>query len=308
MEMFHDWHTRAAVRTQVRRAFSRDRDEGKLLFPPDLIPYMSHPLIAGVARSSSEELISKHLYQYLLFTTNFEISIVNRVTHRLAIASLPVGVPDSIRLDALKIYTDEGYHAVFSLDLIEQIRKITGIQPAPYTFDSYQDRLDAVARRALPNHIDLAQLIQVVIFETAITSILDDIPKDQNVALVVRETIADHARDERFHHAFFARVFKEVWAKLDDRAKNEIALALPELITTSLAPHTTPIQALLQSLGVNHDTARTVVEDTYTRNNVAAGIRKTARHTLHMLQSEGVLSRPGAEQMFHNALLLASLT
>ncbi|WP_059010054.1 diiron oxygenase [Streptomyces specialis] len=229
--MTRDWYERAGVRTGPRRrpgAGLRDElDAGRLYFPPDLVPYHDHPLVQALPARRRDELLARHLFHYLTFTAHFETRVVNRATERIAGGRGGVETGTDVRLDAYRIYCDEGYHSLYSLDVVDQISTATGIAPLPYAFDPFLRRLDATGARAFPESPVLAQLLQVVVFETLITGILSDIPPDDRVLTVVRDIVRDHARDEGWHHAFFSRFFRELWAQQSAADRARIARCAP---------------------------------------------------------------------------------
>ncbi|MGW7005989.1 hypothetical protein ACWGCW_25070 [Streptomyces sp. NPDC054933] len=51
------------------------------------------------------------------------------------------------RLDAYRIYCDEGYHSLYSFEVAHQVAAASGIPPLPYDFAPYLQRLDQVGER-----------------------------------------------------------------------------------------------------------------------------------------------------------------
>jgi hypothetical protein len=239
--VFDDWYDRATVRQGPRRAIAAELDQDRLFFPDRLIPYLDHPLVRELPAQARRAVSARHLYQYLEFTAHFEARVVNRAAERIANGRIGMPLKPRTRLDAFKIHCDESYHALFSLDLVQQIEAASGVAALPYRFENVLDRLDAVGPTLLPDEPVLAQLLQLVVFETVVTSILSDVPRDTQVLTVVREVVRDHARDEARHHAFFADFFKLLWLRLDRRQRERAARALPLLIRLSLWPDTAPV-------------------------------------------------------------------
>lgn len=272
-------------------------------FPRHLIPHMSHPLVAGADVPVLRYLEAQHLFQWLQFTARFEVAVVNRATERIAGGTSGVEVPMSGRLAAYKIYVDEGYHSLYSLDLVNQVSGQAGLEPLPYDFAPFLERLDAVAD-ALPGHRRLMQLLQVVVFETLITSILRDIPADKRVMSVVRDTVKDHAEDEGQHHAYFSRFFGLLWSGLDEATRDRVAVHLPALITRSLRPATEPATNAMLVAGFPTAHIRTIVEESYSATAVNASNRVAAEHTIRLFEAFDVLDRPGVREQFTHAGLI----
>lgn len=299
-----DWYAKAGVRRDPRRLLRDELRTGQLYFPPALIPYAGHPLVRALPADAQEALAARHLFQYLGFTTHFETEVVNRATQRIATGRSGVDTGAETRLDAFRIYCDEGYHALYSFDVIRQISDACGVEPVPYDFAPFRDRLDAVGLEALPGQPALAQLLQVVVFETLVTAILNDVPKDGRVLTVVRQIVRDHARDEGWHHAFFSCFFQDLWARQSPRERERVARCLPGLIRSSLLPDLRPVRAALAAAGLGAARVEEVVRDSYPRAATERGMREAARHALRLFEETGVLAVDGARDAFHAAGLL----
>ncbi len=299
-----DWYDRAGVRTSPRRRLAGELAAGQLFFPPALVPYLDHPLVAALPEDRRTALLARHLFHYLDFTAQFETQVVNRATERIAGGRSGMDVPIATRLDAYRIYVDEGYHSLYSLDVVDQISRAAGIAPAPYDFAPFLRRLDGVGERALPDEPLLAQLLQVVVFEMLITAILNDVPKDPRVLTLVRDIVRDHARDEGRHHVFFARLFRELWAQETTARRGRVARCLPGLIRSSLLPDLTPVRVSLAAAGLPTRAVADVVRDAYPRERVDESVRAASRHAVRLFEETGVLDVDGGREAFAAAGLL----
>ncbi|MGW7406429.1 diiron oxygenase [Streptomyces sp. NPDC054833] len=298
------WYEKAGVRTDPRRVIGDELEAGKTLFPEKLIPYLDHPLVRTLEPRQRFALIARHLYQYMLFTMHFETSVVNRAAGRIADGTSGLHLPSSVRLDAYKIYCDEAYHALYSLDVVEQVSEATGVETPDYDFAPFLGRLDAIGAEVLPGEPVLVQLLQVVVFETLVTSILKDIPKDPSVVGTVREVVRDHAEDEGRHHAYFAAFFKELWQGMSPALRVRAARCLPELVSRSLTPDLVPVRSSLGAAGLGDAAVREIVADCYAPEQLRRGVRSSARHTFHLFESVGVLDVAGARDACTSAGLL----
>lgn len=83
-----DWHRRAGVRVDPRRVLHEDLDRAKAFFPERLIPYLDHEIVRALPPDTVRGLVIHHLYQYLQFTTSFEMRVVNRAAERIATSRL----------------------------------------------------------------------------------------------------------------------------------------------------------------------------------------------------------------------------
>ncbi|ATL31991.1 diiron oxygenase [Streptomyces formicae] len=303
----HDWYERSGVRSGPHRTVAGPLDPAARFFPHHLVPYWDHPLVRALPERRRQELLARHLYHYLNFTAHFETRVVNRATERIADGRTGLDLPAQVRLDAYRIYCDEGYHALFSLDVVEQIAAGTGIPPLPYAFDPFLRQLDGIGAELLAGEPVLAQLLQVVVFETLVTSVLDEVPKDRDVLPVVREIVRDHARDEGHHHVYFSRFFERLWHDLPTSLQRRAARCLPELIVSSLSPDLRPVGAALTVAGLGPDAVRDVIADSYRSPASTAALRTSARHSVRLFRDAGVLELPGAAEAFGAAGLLADV-
>jgi len=298
---FERWYDIAGVRSGTRRMFTDETDAGKVFYPQYLVPYLAHEALADLPQAQRRVLTIRHLYQFLMSTTHLETRIVNTTAERIANNRAGLDLPISMRLDAFKVYCDEGYHSLYSLDLADQIAADTGVAIPPWDYGGFVDRLEETGRRLMPDEPAVVPLLQTVVFETLITAVLNEIPNDTSVITVVRELTRDHAMDEGHHHRFFAQFFHELWANLDHRLREPVARTLPALIQACLTWDVEPVRGSLLMSGVDSATAATVVADTYTQTGSNADI---CRATVRTFRSAGVFDVPGAEEAFATHQLL----
>jgi P-aminobenzoate N-oxygenase AurF len=297
------WYESAGVRSGLRRMLRDETDQGKTYFPAGLIPYLGHELVRDLSPRLRHELTVRHLYQFLLATTHLETRVVNRGAERIANDRIGVPVPVQTRLDAFKVYCDEGYHSLYSLDMVGQVQATTGIAAPPWDFGGFANRLDETAERLLPGEPVLAQLLQVVVFETLITAVLNELPTDTSVVTTIRDLVRDHARDEGRHHRFFAGFFHHLWTNLDASLRPRAALAMPAFIEDCLRWDAEPVRRSLALAGLPPDEVTTIVADAY---GGPQKIRHTASATVRICRSAGVLDEAGAWDAFASAGLVGA--
>jgi hypothetical protein len=278
---FDQWYDIAGVRSGIRRMFADETDAGKVFYPQRLVPYLAHEALADLPESQRRELTIRHLYQFLMSTTHLETRVVNTTAELIANNRAGLDLPNSVRLDAFKVYCDEGYHSLYSLDLADQIASATGVAIPPSNYGRIVDWLQETGRRLLPDEPALVPLLQTVVFETLITA--------------VRDLTRDHAKDEGHHHRFFAQFFHDLWANLDHRLREPVAHALPALVRACLTWDVEPVRASLLMSGVDDATAAAVVADVYAETGSNADV---CRATVRTFRSAGVLDVPGAEEAF----------
>src|SRR4051794_12907118 len=175
---FDQWYDTAGVRSGIRRMFADETDDGKVFYPQHLVPYLAHEALADLPESQRRALTIRHLYQVLLSTTHLETRVVNTTAERIANNRAGFDLPNRKRMDAFKVYCDEGYHALYSLDLADQIASATGVVIPPWNYGGIVDWLEGTGGRLLPPEPPPGALPQTAGFETLITALLVEIPND----------------------------------------------------------------------------------------------------------------------------------
>jgi hypothetical protein len=301
---FADWDDKARVRVSPRRLLVDEECSGKVFFPPALVPVANHPLVRELGPSALREILIKHLYGYVDFTANFEMEVINSAAKLIAGRKAGFDLPDQMFFDAYKIYCDEAYHSVFSADIKRQVETVTGIAPPPYDFGAFIRRLDEIIAPAKRENESLARLFIAILFETLISATLNKIPGDEKVVTAIREMVADHADDEARHHFYFASLMDLIWPQLRDGQRSLIAPLLPNLIVKCLEPDYTAARRWLAGFGLAPDAIDQIIGESYPAANVIAGIRKTARATLGILERNGVFAEPAALDTAHKCGLI----
>lgn len=293
---FATWFERSSVRQAPRRVLEEDED--KHAFSPDLVPLAGHELVRALPDEVFEQVLTQHLYRYLDFTTKLEHLVVNRTVLGIAHRTVGVELPDEMVFDAYKIYCDEAYHAVFSVDLLRQVRARTGIAPRLAAEPYFTTRLRQLQESLAPELRPLAELLFVVCSETLISATLAEVPDDPRVHAAVRDTIRDHAQDEGRHHAYFASFLKHLWNQLDAPVRRELGPLLPDLVLAFLHPDLPAVRGELLGYGLSRDDAEHVIAEVYEERKVREYARDTARLTLRHFASVGVFDDPAARDRF----------
>jgi hypothetical protein len=277
---------------------------GKVYFSPELVPVAHHPLVALRGPQVARELLIQHAYHYLDFTAHFEIMVVNVATERIARGEAGIELPHEMRLDAYKIYTDEAYHSLFSADLRGQVQEATGVAPEPVLFHEFLRRLEEMQTAVPADLKPLAELFVVILFETLVSAILNNIPKDERVITSLRELVADHAEDEARHHVFFSQFMDMLWPQMTKGQQSVVGPLLPYFIIKCLEPDYALIRRRLTKYGLTPEETEQVIAESYPSPVVMAGLRKTARATLHLLKRNGVFEDSQTLEAFQASGLL----
>jgi hypothetical protein len=294
---FRSWYEKSTVRSQPRRMLSA-ADPAPHFFSPDLVPAARHPLVRVLSPERYRTLLVQHLYRYLDFTARLEHLVVNRTVLGIAHDTLGLQLPEPMRLDAYKIYCDEAYHALFSADLIVQVRNATGIAPALPPEPFFLRRLAAVRAGADERSRPLVDLMFVIISETLISATLAEVPDDPEVAGAVREVLRDHLADEGRHHRYFALFLRQLWTQLDTGDRQAAALLVPALVDCFLRPDQEAVRADLLAAGLSPADADQVVAEVFPPDLVRGYTWSTTRQMVRYFAQLGALDDPEVEAVF----------
>jgi P-aminobenzoate N-oxygenase AurF len=297
---FKRWDEISWIRSKPMR---EDAISG-LPFSPELVPLASHQAIATDANRWMT-VLAYRLLAHLQFTTLLELNHVNPVCSALAQGRAPVSLNTDQRNDALRIYCDEGGHALFVEKLSTKVEETFGLDHSVIGRPQFERTLD----RLLSDHQDrispnLIKFFFVSISETLVTSVLNDVPSDPRVSSVVRDVIGDHAADEALHSVYFRHLFPMLWHHLSPYEKEEMGQLLPQLVWAFLGPDRQYEYNILRHLGFNREEAEGILEEVYVSKQVAAGVKLAAKPTLKMFESCGVFSRFSIQQAFADNELL----
>ncbi len=292
------WYESAGVRTGTRQMLRTEMEDGKVFFPARLVPHLAHDEVRSLPPERSQELTIRHLYQFLLSTTHLETRIVNSAAELIATGRSGLDLPVRARMDAFKVYCDEGYHALYSLDLADQVTAVTGVPIPPCDYGGLVGQVSETGRRSLPGEPRLAALLQVVVFETLITAVLNEVPSDTSVVGTIREVARDHARDEGRHHRFFGAFLHELWAQLDTSLRAPVARAMPALISDCLSWDVAPVRVSLRLAGLGEEAVDRVIQSCYLGPPAGHRKQQICRATVRLCESAGLLDIPGAEEEF----------
>jgi hypothetical protein len=305
--VFAQWDSNSAVRTRPRRMID-EVDEGKTLFSPALMPCAAHPLVVARGPATVHELLTRRLYTYLDFTTVLEQQYVNPTLMRISQNRTGIQLCDEMRLDAYRIYCDEAYHALFSADLKQQVESCTAIPPSLVGRPAFAATLRA-AKRRLPRSIwPAADLCFAIVSETLISGVLTGIPQDPTVVTTVRESIADHAVDERKHHAYFSKLAERFWPQLNTAERRTLGPVFGDFIVGFLSPDLDAYRLMLLTMGFPERDARQILLESHPRAATETGIRHAARATVKLLERMGVLRDPFVADHFGRLRLIGPAT
>ncbi|OHV69590.1 diiron oxygenase [Pseudofrankia sp. BMG5.36] len=296
------WYVTASVRRSQRHLVADDTDRNALYYPRSVAKVVSHPLIAGnddVVR----DVLALSLMHYLDSTVVLEQQIVNPCFLTICDDQLPVSLPAEARSRAYMYYCDEAYHALCADDLGTQVRERTGLALTKRTPGFLIDLGDALLQVSGDHLRALVELAFTIVSETLISQSLLRIPADPTVVPAVRASVADHARDEKNHHAYFARFLPVFWPLLDSRTQEALGRLFPRFIRSFLEPDRTALAFILRQY-VTAEEAEIIITETYPPTVVDSDVRAAARATLNLCERTGMMRIPAIASEFERAHLV----
>ncbi|AFY54491.1 P-aminobenzoate N-oxygenase AurF [Rivularia sp. PCC 7116] len=299
--LFSGWNEKSWIRSKPMR---QDSIVG-LPFSPDLVPLANHSVIAQDSNLWMT-VLAYRLLAHLQFTTLLELNHVNPVCSALSLGSAPINLNVQQRNDALKIYCDEGGHALFVELFSTQVKETFSLGDSILGRPIFEKVIENIIRENQSKlSPDLIKLFFVTISETLVTKVLKQVPSDPNVADVVRNVIGDHAADEALHGAYFQALFPLLWQNLSSLEKQEMIKILPRLVWAFLGPDYDVEYNVLKALDFSDVDAKGILQEVFVPSDVAAGVKQAASPTLRMFEKAGVFEVCGAFQIFADYQLIS---
>ena len=251
-----------------------------LWFEPTLQPHVSHPVV--VAQQAETELLRRALARYLSGTVALELACVNHVTQSIADGSFPLAVTSAMKVTALQVYCDEGYHALWAMELCDELgASSTPGQPG------FLQKLEALLiDRKDPGWV---RFLFTVVTETALSSNLVTLARSEALHPAIRRFVAEHARDEARHRVLFTQYFTHCWAQLSADERADALVLLPKLVDAFLAPDAEAIRSDLAAVGLTRPEVDDVMKDSWSAHKIRAEIERGAKPTLSALAAAGAI-------------------
>lgn len=291
---FSRWNESSWIRSKP----VREQEISGLPFSPDLVPTSTHQLVADDFNCWMT-VLAYRLLAHLQFTTRLELSHVNPICSALAQGQAPIVLTTEQRHDALRIYCDEGGHALFVELLSKQVEQTYGVDSNVLGCPQFERTLEQVIQeyqtQVSPN---LIKLFFVTVSETLVTKVLLSVPQDQRVSVAVRAVIGDHAADEALHSAYFRNLFPILWHGLSPREQEIIGQLLPRLVWAFLGPDYSVEANVLKQLGFTSQDISRVLSEVYVPTQVAQAVRQAAKPTIKMFKTAGVFANSSVKQVF----------
>lgn len=269
-------------------------------FLPAALPFLKHPLLADLDPLQVQGLLARNLISFLEYTTLLEHRIVNRSVESIAHNYLPVIIPPDLRMDALRLYTDEAYHAVISADVSNQVAKIYGIDLGERKFQRIS-RLEKITENF--QHLELGWFLIGFVSETVITKEFLKIGQTA-IAAPVHTMLMDHLEDERKHSQYFIEMFFHLWNRISREERDFCALQLPIIIQECFRLDSNVLMNDLADAGIQKEIAETISAERNTESENKRRARMGSTATLHALRKCNFFSNPSYVAEFIKSGLL----
>lgn len=288
-----EWNSAASLRWLALCGHeSVSKSDDRNFFSPHLVRVNAHPLVVRRGADTIKRLQRRHLYRYLAATEAIEIEMVNPALQ--TVMNRPIA-PD-FALDAYKVYTDEGFHALMCMDL----RRNLSQGDMPYLLRYRSAALHQTLSLASVANRDDADLILLAITcvnETMIAASLSQ-ATDQTVYPALRELVMAHARDEAMHNVYFTRLMVDLFPRLSTREQSLLRDLMPDIFNCLHLSDAAGVRMDLSSEGFGADEIEAIVNETFTDDIDHDGMRRVCASSMRMLERCGHFDTPMAREAF----------
>ena len=303
-----DWDTKASVRT-THHTYDLDLDGDKKnsynWHVPTYSAILQHEQLKSLSDLNKKFIMGTQLLEFVEKTTKFEVDYVNKVANNFALNKYKFDLPEILKLDALKIYTDEGFHAHVSQKMSDQIKSYYNIKDDlnPY-LKSFFEKVDNIGSKFEKKYKYLANISAVIVSEAMIVQDMSSEMK-KVVHEPIRDMLRDHMIDEIFHANYFSTLFKIIWPQMKDLEKEIMGHNLCESMIIFGAPRVDIYYYSFSKLGFDRNEISKFIKDTYdTKIWKIDKVKKRMTQTLNLLKSCGVFEIPSVKEEFSNKNLI----
>ena len=260
--VFKSWHITSAVRSRpYAYHFSVEdftQSEPDLWFPRALSPALAHESAKQLSKKDLLVLHAYHLIHFMDYTTRLEMGHINETVHCIISGDLKHFFDKDVQLNALKLYTDEAYHALFSREIADPVANHFCLERIN---SARINSLDQLLQNSPQSLNGITRFCIAFVSETIITNELYNLTRDSLVTPVANMLI-DHLHDEGRHAIFFSDCFAQLWHQLSISQKDYL---VPTLLKALLA-FCQPDEPFLQSIFKKHPSIAKVIINDITSN------------------------------------------
>ncbi len=301
---FCDWDQSAAVRSKqhsydLSPLNLKKQLVEKMWFIPSSIQILKHPVLQPLDRDQQQFIAGHVMLHFLETLAFFEHEYVNKIMVDMAFGSHSYNLPDILRRDALKVYTDEAYHSLVMLEATQAIREHLNLsQETAWPLVSPRiDGLQELIDTAPQGDAFLIKFgIAFVSETTAVKELLN--ASDRIVVDPIANLINDHAQDEMKHCLYFTTLFEVIWEQLTLEEKTKLGNYLPSIIKRFSRLNDAPIRKSLYELGFSKDVIQKVAQQTYTEDLWVKRAKNSSAPTFRILKRLEILDDLKFKQSF----------
>jgi hypothetical protein len=289
-----NWHQHAGVRKGIQTAYCDEA--GTLPFSLVLVPLARHRLVCDRGDPVRNEVLGQHLHRFCTFTEHLELQAVVPACIRLRLGDVPFAVPHLLACDAGRVVIDESWHAECAGDLKTEMMQATCITPCRVRKPAFLHVLH-IMKASLPEHLQvIADIVFTCVSETLITGSLSKVPHDPQVTSAIRKTLAEHAREEAFHHSIFGQVINVLWEQLSPADRDVAGPLFGVFIAAFLRPDMLAELDGLEAAGFTAAEARLIMEETYGGEASENRLWKAATPTVRFMRQHGLLEHAATRE------------
>ncbi|MGV6396041.1 diiron oxygenase [Pseudomonas caspiana] len=283
------WNKAASVRVKPYTysvQMSQDRlGDTKDWYPRAMLPFLTDGLLRNVSEERVRKILAHHLVYFLDYTTLLEHLMVNRSLEVIVHDMLEVGIPEVMRAAGLQIYTDEGYHALFSNQLAAEVATLYSVErnvQVPMRIEKLNALISGVPQELVGVMYFAIGFVSETVIAKEIASIKSDCLIPQVYSL-----LKDHLEDETVHAYFFTKAFEVVWQGCSKQQRDTIAFTLPSLLRVFCCTDTAWLSNVLMEARVPAVTTKAIVEQMEDRGLINKKISSAASMTISTLRKNG---------------------
>lgn len=263
---------------------------------------MAHPALRSLGLPERNRLFAARLVHFLDDMALTEHRIVNVAAQVIAENRLRVFIPEELALDALKLYTDEGYHAYFTAHASRAIRQAFGM-PMSDGPNLKIATLETLVADTPAERRDMAWFMVGFVGETMITKAIVDVMR-ATAHSGVQGMLLAHLEDEWVHARYFAHLFALVWPRLDADSQHHFGNLLPRIIAAFHTWDDAFHRRILTHAGLDAAATDRVLGKVASEAQRIAHMRGRCANTLQVLERCGVFGDDKLRTVFvHSGLL-----
>lgn len=265
---------------------------------------LAHPALQHLDIAQRNRLYAARLLRFLDDMALTEHRIVNVAAQVIAEQRLREHVPEPLALDALKLYTDEGYHAWFTAQASHAIRQAFGLEAAGEPSAKIAG-LEAMAAQAPPPWRDITWFMIGFAGETMVTKAIVEAMR-QSAHSAIQRMLLVHLEDEWVHARYFSQLFERIWPGLGAAGQDHFGQRLPAIMAAFHPADDAFVRRILAEAGLEKTACERVLADLNgDPAKRALRLRSACGNTLQVLERCGVFRRQAAREAFERRGLLA---